>query len=496
MKKYVLALDQGTTSSRAIVFDETGSIVATSQQEFTQYFPDDGWVEHDPIEIFESQRDVAQRAISKAGLSYTSISAIGITNQRETSVVWDKNTGLPIYNAIVWQCRRTAHICEDLYKSGYADLFKEKTGLIIDAYFSATKISWILDNVPGARRKAENGDLLFGTVETWLIWKLTGGKVHITDYSNASRTMLFNIHELKWDKEILSILNIPESLLPEVRPSSENYGTTMPEIFGGGIPICAAIGDQQASLFGQACFTPGMAKNTYGTGCFLLANIGDSPMLSKNGLLTTIAWGIDGKITYALEGSVFVGGAAVQWLRDEMEFFEKASDSERFAKKVKDSNGVYVVPAFVGLGAPHWDPFARGTIVGLTRGANKYHITRATLESIAFQSYDMIQTMKLDIGNDIKMLRADGGATENDFLMQFQADILGAPVRNAFVTETTALGAAYLAGLNVGVWSGLSELTEHRNYKKEFLPKMPEKKRIQLLAGWEEAVKRSFDWAK
>ena len=442
MAKYVMALDSGTTSNRCILFNEKGEMCSVAQKEFTQHFPKPGWVEHEPGEIWSTQLAVAREAMTKIGASAEDISAIGITNQRETTIVWDKNTGQPVYPAIVWQCRRTSEYCDSLKEKGLTEKFREKTGLVIDAYFSGTKVKWILDHVEGARERAEKGTLLFGTVETWLIWKLTRGAVHVTDYSNASRTMLFNIHTLEWDDEILEELDIPKSMLPQARASSEIYGETDPSFFGGRIPIAGAAGDQQAALFGQACFEQGDAKNTYGTGCFLLMNTGSQPVLSKNGLVTTIAWGMDGKVTYALEGSIFVAGAALQWLRDELRLIDSAADSEYFAQRVKDTNGCYVVPAFTGLGAPYWDQYARGTIVGLTRGVNKYHIIRATLESLAYQVNDVLEAMKADSGMNLSSLRVDGGASANNFLMQTQADFSNAPVNRPRCVETTAMGAA------------------------------------------------------
>ena len=461
MGKYVMALDAGTTSNRCILFDKSGKIISIAQKEFTQYFPQPGWVEHDADEIWSTQLGVAVEAMSKVGASAEDIAAIGITNQRETAIVWDKKTGEPVCRAIVWQCRRTAAYCDQLKEQGYTDMIREKTGLIIDAYFSGTKIRWILDHVEGAREKAEKGELLFGTVETWLIWKLTKGRVHVTDYSNASRTMLFNINTLEWDQEILDLLQIPKAMLPEPMPSSCMYGHTDPSYFGGPIPIGGAAGDQQSALFGQVCFHPGAAKNTYGTGCFLLMNTGEKPVFSQNGLVTTIAWGLDGKVEYALEGSIFVAGAAIQWLRDEMRLIDSAADSEYMAGKVKDTNGCYVVPAFTGLGAPHWDPYARGTIVGITRGVNKYHIIRATLESLAYQVNDVLGAMEADSGIPLTSLRVDGGASANDFLMQTQADIIGAPVKRPRCIETTAMGAAYLAGLATGYWKSREEVKEN-----------------------------------
>lgn len=444
--QYIMSLDQGTTSSRCILFDKNGAAVSTAQKEYRQIYPQPGWVEHDPMEIWQSQLEVAQKALEQKGLTAADIAAIGITNQRETTILWDKRTGKPIYNAIVWQCRRTAEDCEELAKKGYTDLFREKTGLLLDAYFSATKIRWVLNHVEGARKLAEEGNLLFGTVDTWLIWNLTGGQVHATDYSNASRTMLFNIHTLQWDEEILDILDIPSSILPKVMPSSGVFGHTLPFHFGAPIPIAGAAGDQQSALFGQACFTPGSAKNTYGTGCFLLMHTGDAPVASKNGLLTTIAWRLDGKVTYALEGSVFVAGAAIQWLRDELKLIGSAPETEELAMSVPDTCGVYLVPAFVGLGAPYWDPYTRGILTGLTRGANRNHIARAALESMAYQTYDVLHAMEEDAGIPLAELRVDGGAAANNFLLQFQADITGVPVLRPKTLETTALGAAYLAG--------------------------------------------------
>ena len=494
-KKYIMALDQGTTSSRAIIFDHDGQIVKTAQKEFTQIYPKAGWVEHDAMEIWGTQSGVAREVLETAGIDPEEIAAIGITNQRETTVVWDKNTGKPVYNAIVWQCRRTASICDGIKENGLEDYIRDNTGLVVDAYFSGTKIKWILDNVEGAREKAENGELLFGNIDTWLIWNLTRGKVHVTDYSNASRTMLYNIKELKWDEKILEELNIPASMLPEVRPSSEVYGYTDEKTFGGAkIAIAGAAGDQQAALFGQACFKPGMAKNTYGTGCFMLMNTGEEMIPSQNGLLTTIAWGIDGKVEYALEGSIFMGGASVQWLRDEMKLINDAADSEYFASKVKDSNGVYLVPAFVGLGAPYWDMYARGTIVGLTRGANRNHIVRATLESIAYQTKDVLEAMQEDSNIQLQALKVDGGAVANNFLMQFQSDILGVPVHRPEVTETTALGAAYLAGLAVGFWDSKEEISNKWAVDRKFENVMQETEKEKLYAGWKKAVGRSEKW--
>lgn len=496
MAKYVMALDAGTTSNRCILFDKRGSVCSSAQREFTQYFPRPGWVEHDADEIWASQLGVAVEAMNKIGASAEDIAAIGITNQRETVIVWNKRTGEPVYHAIVWQCRRTSGYCDSLKAKGLTEKFRDKTGLVIDAYFSGTKIRWILDNVPTARKQAEKGELLFGTVETWLIWKLTKGKVHVTDYSNASRTMLFNINSLEWDEEILKELDIPRSMLPEVRPSSCFYGETDPTFFGGAIPIAGAAGDQQAALFGQTCFAPGEAKNTYGTGCFLLMNTGETPVFSKNGLVTTIAWGLEGKVTYALEGSIFVAGAAIQWLRDEMRLIDSAADSAYMAQKVPDTNGCYVVPAFTGLGAPHWDQYARGTIVGITRGVNKYHIIRATLESLAYQVNDVLTAMKADSGIELAALKADGGASANDFLMQVQADIINAPVRRPACVETTAAGAAYLAGLAVGYWTDKNDVIENQIIERTFEPSITPEDREIRIRGWNKAVKYSFGWAK
>ena len=496
MAKYVMALDAGTTSNRCILFNEKGEMCSVAQKEFTQYFPQSGWVEHDANEIWASQYSVAVEAMAKINAKASDIAAIGITNQRETTIVWDKNTGEPVYHAIVWQCRRTSEYCDSLKAKGLADEFRAKTGLVIDAYFSGTKIKWILDNVPGAREKAEAGDLLFGTVETWLIWKLTKGKVHVTDYSNASRTLLFNINTLEWDDAILAELNIPKSMLPEAKPSSCVYGESDPELFGGSIKISGAAGDQQAALFGQTCFTPGEAKNTYGTGCFMLMNTGEKPVFSQNGLVTTIAWGLDGKVEYALEGSIFIAGAAIQWLRDQLKVIDSAADSEYMATKVKDTNGCYVVPAFAGLGAPHWDQYARGTIVGLTRGVNKYHIIRATLESLAYQVNDVLVAMKADSGIELAALKVDGGASANNFLMQTQADIIGAPVNRPVCVETTAMGAAYLAGLAVGYWSSKADVIKNWAVDAVFKPAISADERAKRIKGWKKAVKYSFGWAK
>lgn len=490
MPKYIMSLDQGTTSSRCILFDKNGSIVSLAQKEFNQIYPKPGWVEHDPMEIWSSQIGVVTEVMAKINAAADNIEAIGITNQRETTVVWNKNTGIPVYNAIVWQCRRTAEICEDLKLEGYDILINEKTGLILDAYFSGTKIKWILDNVKGARSEAEKGNLLFGTIDTWLIWNLTKGKVYVTDYSNASRTLLFNIHELKWDEELLKIFDIPSSMLPEVKPSSYIYGYTDTSLIGGRIPIAGAAGDQQSALFGQTCFEEGTAKNTYGTGCFMLMNTGENIIKSKKGLITTIAWGIDGKVEYALEGSVFIAGAVIQWLRDELKLIETAADSEKYALAVEDTNGVYVVPAFVGLGAPYWDPYARGIITGLTRGAKKEHIIRAALESLAYQTRDVLSVMQEESGITLKALKVDGGACANDFLMQFQSDILDVQVQRPKVIETTALGAAYLAGLSVGYWRNKDEISKNWAVSKIFNPNMTAEIRRNLLEGWYEAIKR------
>ncbi len=496
MKQFVMALDAGTTSNRCILFDRQGNIRSVAQKEFTQYFPKPGWVEHDADEIWSTQLGVAVEAMSKIGAEAADIAAIGITNQRETAVVWDRRTGEPVCHAIVWQCRRTAGFCDKLIADGLEDMIRRKTGLKIDAYFSATKIKWILDHVEGARAKAEKGELLFGTVETWLIWKLTKGKVHVTDYSNASRTMLFNINTLQWDEDILELLDIPASMLPEVKPSSCIYGESAASYFGGSIPIGGAAGDQQSALFGQTCFWAGEAKNTYGTGCFLLMNTGEKPVFSDNGLLTTIAWGLDGKINYALEGSIFVAGAAIQWLRDEMRLIDSSEDSEYMANKVPDTNGCYVVPAFTGLGAPHWDPYARGTIVGITRGVSKYHIIRATLESLAYQVNDVLKAMEADSGITLSSLKVDGGASANDFLMQAQADISNAPVNRPKCVETTAMGAAYLAGLAVGYWKNKEEVLQNWAIDRIFMPGIPEEEREKKIRGWNRAVRYSYHWAK
>ncbi len=498
-KKYIIALDQGTTSSRAVIFNKNTDIISSAQREYTQIYPQPGWVEHNPMEIWATQRSVLTEVIAASGISLKDVAAIGITNQRETTIVWDKNTGKPVYNAIVWQCRRTADICEKLKEKGLEEYVKENTGLIIDAYFSGTKLKWILDNVQGAREKAEKGELLFGTVDTWLVWKLTAGKVHITDYTNASRTMLFNIKELKWDKKILKELNIPESMLPEVKNSSEIYGytkmgLTMGEESGTNIPIAGIAGDQQAALFGQTCFNKGDIKNTYGTGCFMLMNTGENCIKSNNGLLTTIAVGINGKVEYALEGSVFIAGAVIQWLRDEMKFFSDAADTEYFATKIDDNGGVYLVPAFVGLGSPYWDMYARGTIVGLTRGSNRNHIIRAALESIAYQSKDLIDAMKEDSGLDLTSLKVDGGAVANNFLMQFQSDILNIEVLRPEIIETTALGAAYLAGLATGFWKDKEEIIKKQKLNRKFLPNLSEELRSKYFKGWKKAVEKAENW--
>lgn len=489
MDKYIMALDLGTTSCRCIIFDKNGRICSAAQKEFTQYFPQPGWVEHDAEEIWATQTGLMYEAMSKIDITINEIAGIGITNQRETTVLWDKETGRPVHKAIVWQCRRTAGYCDELKNLGMADFFRSKTGLVLDAYFSATKLRWLLDNAAGARERAEKGELLFGTVDSWIIWKLTGGKVHVTDYSNASRTMLFNIHTLKWDEEILRVLKIPQQILPEVKPSSHVYGYTDSKLFGGEVPIAGAGGDQQCALFGQTCFERGEVKNTYGTGGFMLMNTGTAPVNSHNGLVTTIAWGVDDKVEYALEGSIFVAGAAVQWLRDELGLIRDAAESEVLAKSVPDANGCYVVPAFVGLGAPYWDQYARGAIVGLTRGVNRNHIVRATLESIAYQVNDVLMAMQEDSGMPITSLRVDGGACDNDFLMQFQADILNTSVVRPYCIETTAMGAAYLAGLAVGYWRSKEEILANHVIAAEFKPQMGQAKRESLLQGWHNAVK-------
>ena len=496
MAKYVMALDSGTTSNRCILFNEKGEEIARDQQEFTQYFPQPGWVEHDAEEIWQTQLKVARGALEKAGLCAGDIAAIGITNQRETTVVWEKTTGRPICPAIVWQCRRTALFCDGLKSQGLVEPFRQKTGLTIDAYFSATKLRWILDTIPGARRRAEAGELLFGNIDTWLIWKLTGGKVHVTDYSNASRTMMFNINTLCWDEEILRQLEIPACMLPQVRPSSCLYGYTQPELFGQAIPIAGAAGDQQAALFGQTCFEAGQAKNTYGTGCFMLMNTGDKPVFSKHGLVTTVAWGLDGKVEYALEGSIFIAGAAIQWLRDELQLCNSAPETEQIALSVPDTNGCYVVPAFTGLGAPFWDQYARGAILGLTRGVNRSHIVRATLESLAYQTADVLKAMEEDSGIVLSALKVDGGACANNFLMQFQADIIRTKVHRPVCIETTALGAAYLAGLAVGYWHDKEDVCRNWAVSRVFEPGMDEALRQRMLKGWHHAVNWSRGWAK
>ncbi len=493
-KSYILALDQGTTSSRAILYNEDGRVVKVAQKEFTQIYPKAGWVEHDPMEIWGSQSGVVSELLATTGIAAEEIAAIGITNQRETTIVWERQSGKPVYNAIVWQCRRTSAICDELKAVGFEPYIRENTGLVLDAYFSATKVKWILDNVEGVRERAKKGELLFGNVDTWLIWNLTRGRVHVTDYSNASRTMLFNIKTLTWDKSILEKLNIPLSMLPEVKPSSAVYGLTDARLLGAEIPIAGCAGDQQAALFGQACFVPGMVKNTYGTGCFMLMNTGETLAHSGKGLLTTIAWGIGGKVEYALEGSIFVAGAAIQWLRDSLRVIYDATDSEYFATKVPDSQGVYVVPAFTGLGAPYWDMYARGAILGLTRGTTRNHIIRATLESIAYQTRDVLELMRDECGIDLCELRVDGGACANNFLMQFQADILGVPVERPEVIETTALGAAYLAGLAVGFWKNQQTIAQKRSVNRKFLPVMEEGKRQALYTKWKKAVERARSW--
>ncbi len=496
MNKYIMSLDQGTTSSRCILYNKKGEIISLAQKEFKQIYPRAGWVEHDPMEIWSTQVGVAQEALYKIDATYENIEAIGITNQRETTVVWDKETGHPIYNAIVWQCRRTAGFCDELKEEGLSQSFKEKTGLLIDAYFSGTKLRWILDNVEGAREKAEKGQLLFGTIETWLIWKLSKGRVHVTDYSNASRTMLFNINTLEWDEEILELLNIPKAMLPKPMPSSCVYGETDPVIFGGTIKIAGAAGDQQAALFGQTCFKEGEVKNTYGTGCFLLMNTGEKPVESKNGLLTTIAWGLNGKVNYALEGSIFVAGAAIQWLRDELGILSSSKESEKMAASVEDSNGVYIVPAFVGMGAPYWNSYARGSIFGLTRGSNKNHIVRATLESLAYQTTDLLKAMEEDSGINLAALKVDGGASANNLLMQIQADLLDTVVQRPKCIETTSLGAAYLAGLAVGYWKNKEDVLDNWQIDRTFKTQMLKDKRAEMLLGWEKAVKCAMIWAQ
>ena len=489
MEQYIMSLDQGTTSSRCIIFDREGNIISEAHKEFTQYFPKSGWVEHDAMEIWATQFSVAQEALAFRNLKAEQIQAIGITNQRETTVVWEKASGKPITKAIVWQCRRTSDECDALIDAGYEEMIRSKTGLKIDAYFSASKIRWLLDHVPGAREQAERGELLFGTIETWLLWNLTEGRVHITDYSNAARTMLFNIHTLAWDEELLDLFNIPRSILPTPRPNSEIYGETT--LFGTAIPIGGMAGDQQAALFGQCCFEKGEAKNTYGTGCFMLMNTGEEPIMSQNGMLTTIAWGIGGRIQYALEGSVFVAGAAIQWLRDELQIIEKAADSEACALAVEDNGGVYMVPAFVGLGAPHWDPYARGMITGISRGTNRNHIIRATLESLAYQTCDVLNAMANDAETELASLKVDGGACANNFLMQFQADMIRTTVQRPQCIETTALGAAYLAGLAVNYWKDTEEIKANHRIDRVFEANMKEEQRQSLLNGWQDAVKRT-----
>ncbi|MBQ6229816.1 MAG: glycerol kinase GlpK [Eubacterium sp.] len=496
MEKYIMALDAGTTSNRAILFDKNGKIVSVAQREFTQIYPKPGWVEHDANEIWSSMLGVAVETMARVGTSAENIAAIGITNQRETTIVWDKETGEPVYNAIVWQCRRTAEYCDSLKKKGFEEMIRSKTGLVIDAYFSATKLRWILENVPGARERAEKGELLFGTVDTWLIWKLTKGRVHVTDYSNASRTMMFNIVDLKWDEDILAELGIPASMLPEVKDSSEVYGLASKHLLGREVPIAGIAGDQQAALFGQQCWEKGNAKNTYGTGCFLLMNTGDKPVFSNNGLVTTIAWGMDGKVQYALEGSVFIAGASIQWLRDEMKLIDSAEDSEYMAQKVPDTNGCYVVPAFTGLGAPYWNQYARGAIVGITRGVNKYHIIRATLESIAYETQDVLTAMEKDTGLKLSELRVDGGASANNFLLQTESDLINATVIRPGCLESTAMGAAFLAGLAVGYWESRDELRTVLSIDRVFNPVISDEEREKKLAGWKKAVERSFDWAE
>lgn len=495
METYIMALDQGTTSSRCILYNRKGEVISLAQKEFRQIYPKAGWVEHDPMEIWSTQIGVAQEALYKINGTWRQIAAIGITNQRETTVVWDKHTGKPVYNAIVWQCRRTAEVCDQLKQKGLTDMFRKKTGLLIDAYFSGTKLKWILDNVPGAREEAEKGNLLFGTIETWLIWQLTRGRTFVTDYSNASRTMMFNIHELTWDEEILRELNIPRSMLAKPLESSNLYGETASDIFGGPIPISGAAGDQQAALFGQTCFLKGEAKSTYGTGCFLLMNTGEEPVSSEKGLLTTIGWGLGGKVEYALEGSVFVAGAAVQWLRDELHLIDFSGDTEGLAASVPDSGGVYVVPAFVGLGAPYWNPYARGTIVGITRGTSLNHLVRATLESIAFQAADLLGLMEEESGIPLKTLKVDGGASGNDFLMQVQADLLRARVQRPKNIETTSLGAAYLAGLAVGYWKDQRDILENWQLDREFSVSIEESRIHSLQKGWKRAVRCALAWA-
>lgn len=495
-EKYIMALDQGTTSARCILYDKKGRQISVAQKEFRQIFPRAGWVEHDAMDIWSTQIGVAKEAMLKTGATYENIDALGITNQRETTVVWDKATGEPVYNAIVWQCRRTADYCDELKARGLDDFFRKKTGLLIDPYFSATKLRWILENVDGAYDRARKGELLFGTIETWLIWKLTEGKVHVTDYSNASRTMMFNIHDLEWDGEILELLDIPRCMLPEVRPSSMVYGESDHKLLGGPVKIAGAAGDQQAALFGQACFTEGEAKNTYGTGGFMLVNTGEKLVESRNGLITTIAWGLDGKVNYALEGSVFVSGALIQWLRDEVKILDNAAQSEELARSVPDTAGAYIVPAFTGLGAPYWDPYARGAVTGLTRGVNRNHLVRAAVESMAYQTYDLMNSMAEDIGEPIKAFKVDGGACMNDFLLEFQADIMNMTLYRPECIETTSLGAAYLAGLATGYWENTDDIISNWQIDRTFSPHMDEAERKKLLRGWHRAVRSTFGWSR
>jgi len=495
-RKYIMALDQGTTSCRCILYDKQGKQISVAQKEFRQIYPHEGWVEHDPMEIWSTQIGVAQEALLKIDATYENIDAIGITNQRETTVVWDKETGEPVYNAIVWQCRRTSEYCDTLKEKGLAESFRKKTGLLIDPYFSGTKLRWILENVKGARERAENGQLLFGTIETWLIWKLTEGEVHVTDYSNASRTMMFNIHTLEWDDDILAELDIPVSMLPKPIPSSMVYGESNPRIFGGPIKISGAAGDQQAALFGQTCFGEGEAKNTYGTGGFMLVNTGETPIESKNGLITTIAWGLEGKVNYALEGSVFVSGATIQWLRDELKLVENAAQTEEIARSVPDTAGSYIVPAFTGLGAPYWDPYARGAVLGLTRGVNKNHLVRAALESMAYQTYDLMTSMAEDMGHSLRKFKVDGGACANDFLLEFQSGLMDMPLYRPVCIETTSLGAAYLAGLATGYWESTDDILSNWQIDCIFQPEMTKEQRENLLDGWHKAVKCTFGWAR
>jgi len=496
MEKYIMALDAGTTSNRCILFNQNGQIAGLAQKEFTQIFPKPGWVEHDAEELFSVQLEVARQAMQNAGITASQIAAIGITNQRETTVVWNRRTGRPVYNAIVWQCRRTADYCNDLIARGYTDSIRQKTGLVIDPYFSATKIRWILENVPSARMQAEKGELLFGTVETWLIWKLSGGRIHVTDYSNASRTMLFNIQSLSWDSEIMALMGIPATMLPTPLPSSHLYGYTDPAFFGGPVPITGCAGDQQAALFGQTCFQAGDCKCTYGTGAFLLMNTGHTPIYSQNGLVTTIAWGLDGQVTYALEGSIFMAGAAIQWLRDELRFLESSADSEYMANKVSDTNGCFLVPAFAGLGAPYWDPEARGTLVGLTRGTNQYHIIRATLDSISYQVRDVLEAMEQDAGKPLTTLRTDGGASANNYLLQVQADLCNRTVLRPKCVETTAMGAAFLAGLAVGYWKNIEDVCKHWAIDRDFIPAMDGQERENRIAQWKKAVQCAISFGK